>query len=106
MRKLTWLTKMYVEFLLLSFFITDESFERPLVTPFRSMMMMKRELMTFVACVVFVPRIVLRRRSLSGEKKGKKVLHTCTRKSTFLLLSQLLFFDEKVFKETQTQKQL
>ena len=42
MRKLTWLTKMYVEFLLLSFFITDnESFERPLLfTPFRSMMMM------------------------------------------------------------------
>ena len=42
MRKRTWLTKMYVEFLLLSFFITDnESFERPLLfTPFRSMMMM------------------------------------------------------------------
>ena len=37
---LTWLTKMYVEFLLLSFFITDnESFERPpFNTPFRSMM--------------------------------------------------------------------
>ena len=32
---------MYVEFLLLSFFITDnESFERLLFTPFRSMMMM------------------------------------------------------------------
>lgn len=34
---------MYVEFLLLSFFITDnESFERLLFTPFRSMMMMMK----------------------------------------------------------------
>ena len=39
--------------------------------------------MTFVACVVLVPRILLRRRGLSGEKKGKKVLHVHSKKQFF-----------------------
>ena len=61
--------------------------------------------MTFVACVVFVPRILLRRRTVSGEKKGKKVLHHALEKAIFCS-SLKLFFDEKVFKETRTNATL
>ena len=102
---------MYVEFLLLSFFITDnESFERPLVTPFRSMMMMKqRELMTFVVfvCCVRASNFFYRGggRNFVCEKKGKKVLHHALEKAIFCS-SLKLFFDEKVFKETRTNATL
>ena len=62
--------------------------------------------MTFVAlkCVVFVPRIVPRRRTLflSGEKKGKKVLHRALEKAIFCSSVVL----EKVFKETRTNATL
>ena len=39
--------------------------------------------MTFVACVVFVPRILLRRRTVSGEKKGKKSSSRALEKALF-----------------------
>ena len=56
---------------------------------------------------MFVPRIVPRRRTLflSGEKKGKKVLHRALEKAIFCS-SVKLFFDEKVFKETRTNATL
>ena len=65
------------------------------------MMMKQRELMTFVACVVFVPRILLRRTFLSGEKKGKKVLHALEKA---IFCSSVVL--EKVFKETRTNATL
>lgn len=42
---------------------------------------------------------------LSGEKKGKKVLHRALEKALFCS-SVKLFFDEKVFKETRTNATL
>ena len=103
---------MYVEFLLLSFFITDnESFERPLVTPFRSMMMMmkQRELMTFVVfvCCVCASKIFFEEDEIFvvWRKKRKKDLHRAREKALFCS-SVKVFFDEKVFKETRTNATL
>ena len=57
---------MYVEFLLLSFFITDESFERPLLTPFRSMMMKRDD---DVRCVFRASNEFFWRLSCLAKKK-------------------------------------
>ena len=58
---------------------------------------------------MFVPRILLFTEEedeiLSGEKKGKKVLHRALEKALFCS-SVKLFFDEKVFKETRTNATL
>jgi len=43
---------------------------------------------------------------LSGEKKGKKVLHRALEKALFCSSLIKLFFDEKVFKETRTNATL
>jgi len=43
---------------------------------------------------------------LSGEKKGKKVLHRALEKALFCSSLKKLFFDEKVFKETRTNATL
>ena len=43
---------------------------------------------------------------LSGEKKGKKVLHRALEKALFCSSPLKLFFDEKVFKETRTNATL
>lgn len=67
--------------------------------------------MTFVAlkCVVFLCLELYRGGGrtlfLSGEKKGKKVLHRALEKAIFCS-SVKLFFDEKVFKETRTNATL
>ena len=61
----------------------------------------------FVCCVRASNFFLLRRRTkfLSGEKKGKKVLHHALEKAIFCS-SVKLFFDEKVFKETRTNATL
>ena len=56
-----------------------------------------------------MPRIVPRgggRNFVSGEKKGKKVLHRALEKALFCSSLKKLFFDEKVFKETRTNATL
>ena len=46
------------------------------------------------------------RNFVSGEKKGKKVLHRALEKALFCSSVKKLFFDEKVFKETRTNATL
>ena len=60
--------------------------------------------MTFVACVVFVPRILLRRRGLSGEKKGKKSSSHALEKAIFC--SSLIVLSLRKFLRRHAQKQL
>jgi hypothetical protein len=73
------------------------------------MMMKQRELMTFVVfvcCVCASNCTEEEDEILSGEKKGKKVLHRALEKALFCSSLIKLFFDEKVFKETRTNATL
>jgi hypothetical protein len=73
------------------------------------MMMKQRELMTFVVfvcCVCASNCTEEEDEILSGEKKGKKVLHRALEKALFCSSLIKLFVDEKVFKETRTNATL
>ena len=104
---------MYVEFLLLSFFITDnESFERLLFTPFRSMMMMMKfervdDVRCFcVLCSCLEFSLLRRRTKFCLAKKKEKKFFIVHSKKHFFAPQLKLFFDEKVFKETRTNATL